>query len=181
MNTTFQETQLNMSPVSRELEVRLSQGATPEQVVACLRESGYVIIEGLAPGTTRQVAADLAPYFAQAPVGTGSFTGARTQRVARLVARSEACRELIAHPLVLESVRQLFEGQCYHPQLAMTQAIRVHPGQSAQGLHRDDNVFPFVHPRPPSVVFGMWALSEFEATNGATRLIPGSHQWSDER
>lgn len=180
MNTTFQETKVGMSPAARELEVRLAHGATPEQVVECLREFGYVIIEGLAPGTTRQAEAEIAPYFAHAPAGKGSFTGERTQRVARLVARSEACRELIGHPLVVETVRQLFEGQCYYPQLAQTQAIRVHPGQSAQTLHRDDNVFPFAHPRPPSVLFGMWALSEFEASNGATRLIPKSHQWGDQ-
>lgn len=179
MNTTSLETQVTIPRSAGTLEVRLARTATPDQVARCVREFGYVIVEGLAPDTTREAERELAPYFERAPSGTGSFTGARTQRVARLVARSAACRELVLHPVVLETVRQLFEGQCYHPQLAMTQAIRVHPGEAAQGLHRDDNVFPFLHPRPPSVLFGMWALSEFDAENGATRVIPGSHQWGD--
>ena len=178
MNTSL-ETNVRVAPPRRPMEVRLGPNATPDQVVTCMREFGYVIIEGLAPETTRQAEQELAPYFERAPLGTGAFTGERTQRVARLIARSLASRELAVHPIVLETVRQLFAGQCYHAQIANTQAIRVHPGAAAQGLHRDDNVFPFQHPRPPSVVFGMWALSDFEASNGATRLIPGSHRWSD--
>jgi len=180
MNTSLLETQVEVPRVTGAIEARLAATATADQVARCIREFGYVIIEGLAPDTTRQAERELAPYFDRAPSGTGSFTGERTQRIARLVARSEACRELALHPLVLETVRQLFEGQCYHAQLTMTQAIRVLPGAAAQGLHRDDNVFPFLHPRPPSVLFGMWALSEFDRDNGATRLIPGSNQWGDQ-
>lgn len=180
MNTSLLETKVEVPRATGAIEVRLARNARPDQVARCIREFGYVIIEGLALETSREAQRELAPYFDRAPAGTGSFTGERTQRVARLVARSLACRELVLHPLVLATVRQLFEGQCYHAQLTMTQAIRVHPGAPAQGLHRDDNVFPFLHPRPPSVLFGMWALSEFDANNGATRLIPGSHQWSDE-
>jgi len=145
-----------------------------------LREHGYAVVEGLAPHLTDRAHGELQPYFERVPMGTGSFTGERTQRVARLVARSQTCRELATHPLVLEAVYTLLAGQCYHPQLALTQAIRVHPGQTAQGLHRDDNVFPFLHPRPPTVLFTMWALSEFTDDNGATRLLPGSHTWSDD-
>ncbi len=180
MNTSLLETEVEVRRMSRAIEARVTANATPDEVAGCLREFGYVIIEGLAPETTRQAERELGPYFDRAPAGTGSFTGERTQRIARLVARSAACRELTLHPLVLEVVRQLFEGQCYHAQLTMTQAIRVLPGAAAQGLHRDDNVFPFLHPRPPSVLFGMWALSDFDADNGATRLIPGSHRWGDE-
>ena len=113
-------------------------------------------------------------------MGTGSFTGELTQRVARLIARSAACRDLACNDLILQTVDRFFEGECYHAQLALTQAIRVHPGQLSQALHRDDNVFPFSHPRPPTVLFAMWALSDFTEHNGATRLIPRSHKFDDE-
>ncbi len=160
---------------------RHSNDASLQQVLGSLRQHGYAIIENLAPELTQQAESDLERFFERAPMGTGTFTGPLTQRVARLVARSSACRELVTHPLVLQVVERLFEGECYHPQLALTQAIRVHPGQLSQGLHRDDNVFPFRHPRPPSVLFAMWALSEFSENNGATRLIPRSHTWDDAR
>lgn len=181
MNTSLSAMKVELPKASAGKGGPLPATATPDRVVERIREAGYAVIEGLAPETTRRAEQELAPYFERAPSGTGSFTGERTQRIARLVARSAACRELTLHPLVLAIVQQLFEGQCYHAQLTMTQAIRVLPGAAAQGLHRDDNVFPFLHPRPPSVLFGMWALSEFDADNGATRLIPESHRWNDER
>ena len=158
---------------------RLSQNTNPEQVLSSLRRHGYAVIENLAPELTRQAQGELEPFFERAPMGTGSFTGPLTQRVARLIARSLACRELAMHPLLLRVVEALFDGECYHAQLALTQAVRIHPGQLAQGLHRDDNVFPFRHPRPPSVLFAIWALTDFTERNGATRLIPKSHTWDD--
>ena len=166
---------------TRPREANLAPNVSALDVVDCLREYGYAIIDDLAPELVRDASRELTPFLQRAPVGTGSFTGDRTQRVARLMARSRTCGQLATHPLVLQTVQRLFEGSCYAPQLAMTQAIRVHPGQAAQSLHRDDNVFPFKHPRPPAVLFSMWALTDFEATNGATRLIPRSHLWDDER
>lgn len=162
-------------------EVNLARTSSADEVVACVRAHGYAIVEELATEVVATAAGELKPFFERAPVGTGSFTGDHTQRVARLIARSPACRLLATHSLVLDVVGQLFQGQCYHPQLALTQAIRVHPGQVAQSLHRDDNVFPFQHPRAPSVLFAMWSLSPFEGGNGATRLVPGSHLWDDDR
>jgi len=179
MNTVSHPQSLRVTARFEVSDFTLEPTATSDQVIECIREFGCAIVEGLAPDTTEQAERELDPYFERAPAGTGSFTGDRTQRVARLMARSPACRELAAHPLMLETVQKLFEGQCYHAQLAQTQAIRVHPGQTAQSLHRDDNVFPFVHPRPPAVLFSMWALTGFDASNGATRLIPGSHRWDD--
>ena len=172
---------VSKSSSSAPAAARLSAEATSGAVVDCIRTHGYAIVEGLAPKSTRQAALELEPYFARSPMGAGSFTGERTQRVARLVARSGACRKLIMHPLVLATVSGLFEGHCYHPQITLSQALRIHPGQPAQELHRDDNVFPFRHPRPATVLFTHWALSEFTIENGATRIIPGSHSWDDEQ
>ena len=169
------------NPQPQPAPIRLPATASSDDVVACIRQHGYVIIEELAPLLTRQAELELEPHFSRSPMGTGSFTGEKTQRVARLVARSAACRQLIVHPLILDTVQTLFLGHCYQPQLALTQAIRIHPGQLDQELHRDDNVFPFRHPRPPAVLFSNWAFSDFTAENGATRLIPGSHTWDDER
>jgi ectoine hydroxylase-related dioxygenase (phytanoyl-CoA dioxygenase family) len=48
-------------------------------------------------------------------------------------------------------------------------------------LHRDEDVYPLTRPHPPVVVNSMWALTDFTADNGATRLIPGSHRWPANR
>jgi hypothetical protein len=54
-------------------------------------------------------------------------------------------------------------------------------GEEAQILHRDDSIYPVPEPHPPLVVNTMWPLDEFTAENGATRFIPGSHQWAPAR
>ena len=58
----------------------------------------------------------------------------------------------------------------------------IGPGETAQELHRDDLMYPFSHPikRIPHVTT-FWALHDFTEENGATRVIPGSHLWDDER
>jgi ectoine hydroxylase-related dioxygenase (phytanoyl-CoA dioxygenase family) len=57
----------------------------------------------------------------------------------------------------------------------------IGPGEKAQVLHRDDAIYPVPEPHAPLVVNTMWPLDEFTAENGATRFIPGSHQWEPGR
>lgn len=158
----------------------LSPSASSLDMLDGLRRHGHVILDSIAPDLTARAALELTPFFERTPLGVGSFAGQHTQRVNRLIARSPACRELAMLPVVLDTIRRAFEGACYYPQLALTQAIRIHPGESAQGLHRDDNAFFFKHPRPAVVINTMWALDDFTPDNGATRLVPRSHLWDDE-
>jgi ectoine hydroxylase-related dioxygenase (phytanoyl-CoA dioxygenase family) len=55
-------------------------------------------------------------------------------------------------------------------------AIEMHPGQEAQPLHADDGSIALPRPHPTVVCVALWALTDFDHTNGATRLVPGSHQ-----
>ena len=61
------------------------------------------------------------------------------------------------------------------------QAMIIGPGQSAQGLHRDADNWPLVlgpNERPVTISC-MFALTDFTAEAGATRVVPGSHRWDD--
>lgn len=166
-----------MSPVP-ELDGR----AAVTEVVRAVREYGVVIVRGLVDGEVmRRVDQELRPRLAVTPCGTGSFTGYKTRRTARLVAKSPACRELVTHPLILGATSELFRGECYSFQIASTMAVQIDPGESAQSLHRDDNVYPFRHPSPPSVMAAIWAIDAFRRENGATRVVVGSHLWDDTR
>jgi ectoine hydroxylase-related dioxygenase (phytanoyl-CoA dioxygenase family) len=65
--------------------------------------------------------------------------------------------------------------------LTASQAIRIHPGEAPQGFHTDDVFFPMPRPRPALSVSTIWAIDPFTPDNGATRVIPKSHLWGDER
>jgi ectoine hydroxylase-related dioxygenase (phytanoyl-CoA dioxygenase family) len=57
----------------------------------------------------------------------------------------------------------------------------IAPGQSEQILHRDAENWPLTKSRDDMevTVSCMFALDDFTAENGATRVVPGSHLWDD--
>lgn len=63
--------------------------------------------------------------------------------------------------------------------LTASQAINIHPGETAQPLHSDDVFYRIPRPRPAISVSTIFALDDFTAANGATQIIPGSHRWDD--
>ena len=54
-------------------------------------------------------------------------------------------------------------------------SIAIGPGEVAQPIHADDQLIPIPKPHVATVCNTMWALTDFTAANGATRLVPGSH------
>jgi ectoine hydroxylase-related dioxygenase (phytanoyl-CoA dioxygenase family) len=154
----------------------------PEAVAGALAERGGAIVRAAAAASLlAQLEAELTPYLDAVAFSRGHFMGRRTKRTGRLIAKSRAARELVRHPLVLEVVERLLGPHCHNVQLHATMAIRIHPGETAQTLHRDDNVFPLRHPGAPISINAIWALQDFTRDNGATRVVPASHVWDDER
>lgn len=145
----------------------MSNGQALEQ----LRRDGYVILRDVLPEAVLEQARNaLRPLLDQQAWGKGEFFGNRTRRVHNVLAKTRAVDPLVAHPAVLELLR----GTLIQPQVSIVNAIEIHPGETAQFLHQDDVVFPITRPHPPLIVNTMWALTEFTAENGATRLVSGS-------
>src|SRR6185295_15382494 len=57
---------------------------------------------------------------------------------------------------------------------------RIHPGETAQPVHTDDGFYRIARPRDAVSVSTIWAIDPFTRENGATQIIPGSHEWADE-
>jgi phytanoyl-CoA dioxygenase PhyH len=151
--------------------------ATPAEVSAAIRADGFVIVDNLVSNEVMdRVAEQLDEHIDVTPLGGDDFIGRLTRRTGSLIARSEASRELITNPLVLDtSADFLHKATAY--QLHLTQVITVLPGETHQPLHRDEmawDFFPF--PLDYEVQCNtMWAMTDFTTENGATRIVPGSH------
>jgi hypothetical protein len=159
----------------------LPASTTSEGIAQILERDGCVVVDRVAGrDQLEQVRAELAPHLAATPPGPDGFTGRHTRRTGGLIARSETCRELVSHPLVLGAVGGLL-SHATNFQLHLTQLITIGPGESAQKIHRDQWAFDFFpFPKGYEVQCNtIWALTDFTERNGATRLIPGSHRYDD--
>jgi len=159
---------------------RLSAQTDAASITEALQRDGACIVENLASAETMdQAVRELAPYIAATPSGPDSFAGHQTQRTGALIERSETCRELVMHPLVLDVCTGLLDGKF---QIHLTQTIAIGEGQGAQPVHRDQwafDLFPF--PSDYHVQCNtIWAMTDFTEANGATRLIPGSQELPDD-
>ena len=157
---------------------RLSAGASADDVVSALGEAGCVVVENLASQDTMDALdADLAPAFAARSFGGDTFSGLKTKRVSGLLARSTAAQELALNPIALGAAEGLLGPHCQTIQFHVSHAIAIGPGEPAQAVHRDDGVWELPEPKPPVALHCIWALSDFTAENGGTRMAPGSHLW----
>jgi len=169
---------MTQSSSSRRLET-LPAAAATEDIQRIMERDGALILDGLldadAVGT---MTAQVAPFIERTAMGNDDFTGRQTQRTGALVARTPACRDLVMHPRIVESANTFLAPYTDKIILHLTQTINIHPGQGAQTLHRDRLAWGGQMPRSIEPQFNtIWALTDFTAENGATRVVPGSQGW----
>lgn len=171
--------------------------ASVEQVVEIIRRDGGVIVSDfVSPATLKSLTEELDAYLNATPCGVDPyFAGTQTRRVARIIGRSDTAVEVALSPLFIGAARQILQTPTHvwvgsdriemapDIQLSITQAIQIGPGQGLQPLHRDDATSLWRHPQygREARLQMMLAISDFTEENGATRVIPGSHLWDDER
>jgi len=152
--------------------------STSQDVAQRLLDDGYVVVTDMLDAAGVQAArADLDRVLQSTRTGRNSFEGFDTQRVYALFAKTRSFDQAAVDPLLLGVLDQVLGNY----QLSAPVGIRIGPGEKAQILHRDDSIYPLPEPHPPVVVNTMWPLDEFTPENGATRFIPGSHQWEPGR
>ena len=136
-----------------------------------LQRDGYAVIPGLLSQQALAAArAELDALLDVAEWGSG-FDGRRTKRAWAPLAVTRCLDQAALAPLVLGAVEQVIGPGT---QFGITCAIQVHPGQKAQVLHYDQGLYPLPRDRDVMIT-AMWALDDFTADNGATRIVPGSH------
>lgn len=175
----------------------LSGDASVDLVVEIIKRDGGVIISDfVSPEILMSLTKELDTYLNATPCGVDPyFAGTQTRRVARIIGRSDTAVQVALNPLFLGAARKILQTPTHvwvgsdrvemapDIQLSITQAIQIGPGQGLQPLHRDDATSLWRHPQygREARLQVMLAVSDFTEENGATRVIPGSHQWDDER
>ena len=156
--------------------------SAPETVAEAVARDGYAVVrDAVDPGTVAAVSADLAPFLEDAHKGHEEFFGTLTKRFGALLAKSSAVQELLVHPTVLAVADHALLPHCVRYHVHYTGVMHLEPGETRQSLHRDTGIYPIANPCPPMTVATMWAISGFTRENGGTRLVPGSHLWSNDR
>ncbi|HEX8091333.1 MAG TPA: phytanoyl-CoA dioxygenase family protein [Blastocatellia bacterium] len=144
----------------------LSAGAVED-----LRDIGFVVIRGpVAPDGVSQLAAayDSAVAFASPD---DLAIGSSTTRVHDLVNRGSEFDDLYIYQPALEACCRIIEQPF---KLSTMLARTVRPRSQAQALHVD-----FERDIAGWTMVGfIFMVDEFRSDNGATRFIPGSHNWS---
>jgi Phytanoyl-CoA dioxygenase (PhyH) len=159
----------------------LPASASPDEICAALGDDGCVVVDNVVrPEAMDEVARELRPFAENTPLGPDDFSGRRTRRTGGLIARSPKSRELVMHPVVLGATGKMLDHATSF-QLHLTQIISIGPGEPAQTIHRDQWAFDFFpFPRGYEVQCNtIWAMTDFTAENGATRVIPGSNHFDD--
>ena len=103
---------------------------------------------------------------------TNGFEGFNTVRIYNLLARGAVFQHIATHPMVLPIIEGVLDNGCL---MSSASSIAIGPGESAQPIHADDQIMPIPKPHPAVVCNSMWALTDFTAANGATRIMPGTH------
>jgi hypothetical protein len=161
--------------------VHVPADSPPEKAYEILQRDGCVVIDGLiSADQIDAIRREMAPFVAATQSGVDDFDGLATRRTGSLVGRSQSTHPVILDPTVIGVAdRALSHATNY--QLHCTQVIDVGPGSKPQPIHRDQwafDLFPF--PKGFDSTFStMWALTDFTEENGATRVVPGSHQLED--
>ncbi|MBT5432399.1 MAG: phytanoyl-CoA dioxygenase family protein [Rhodospirillaceae bacterium] len=172
---------------------RQPASAGKEAILEVLVEDGGLVVEGIFdPAVIEALWDELADKRAEHGPGSSVpgednevFWGRNTIRFASLAQHSDAFIDIMLTPLIHEVAAAFLEesgGVDYWMNTA--QFIGIGPGEPAQELHRDNDlwrrVYAWAHPKMPELSFNtLFPFTPVTDAMGATRVIPGSHSWDE--
>ena len=154
-----------------------------DAIEAILNRDGCVIIRDMfTHAAVDALMDDLGPHIERRLSGNHEFVGRHTKRLPTLITKSPRVGDFFADDRVLNIMDRLLGPYCESILLSNNSLFVIGPNETPQGFHRDDVLFPFEHPSTKQChITSLCALTDFTAENGATRVVPGSHLWDDER
>jgi ectoine hydroxylase-related dioxygenase (phytanoyl-CoA dioxygenase family) len=141
-----------------------------------IEEKGYTILRGvIEPEFVDALFDDLHRLEERLGIvpAENLFEGRKTVRIYNLLVHGALYQRIPIHERVLPVVEGVLDSGCLISSLS---SIAICPDETPQPLHADDQLIPISRPHAPLVCNTMWALTDFTDENGATRIVPGSHQ-----
>ena len=173
---------------------RLSANAPLEDMLAVLEDDGALIVEGMFPRATIEqmreavlaASREFVPGAATQGLGEDAktFVGHNTIRFSSLGTLSDAYFDMLDNPVYAALADAVLLPNCGSYWVNTGQAMLIGPGSPAQPLHRDCGNWVTMAlndwPNGPELTLSaMIALDEVTEELGATRVIPGSHKWTN--
>ena len=160
------------------------EGLTKQAIqnhVSEIEDQGFSIMENAIEPDFLKAILDELEYLETARPGgdipPAPFTGFVTRRWFDLLNDGDVWQRVAIHPWVLSVLQQVLGDGFLISTLGT--AVVGH-GEEAQTIHGDDMLYSMPRPHPHLVCNTMWALSDFTAASGATRVVPGSHKFPDD-
>jgi len=135
-----------------------------------LDRQGYLVLAGATDADWLKRLRAAFEASVEQPAANGKQSG--TRHTGELGLKDPAFAATYTHPGLLAAVHHVLGRGFKLNQMAGRDPL---PGYGQQGLHAD---WMQRGPQDPFyVVTALWMLDDFTETNGATRVIPGSHLW----
>jgi ectoine hydroxylase-related dioxygenase (phytanoyl-CoA dioxygenase family) len=157
-------------------------------VKADLDRAGYAILaDALSPEEVREARQVLVDEIAREEAIDENrvrrfFTDPddKNRRLSRLANRHKWFRDFLEHPVALEMTRHILGPTLLNESYLVHSygANLTRPGSGEQFIHLDRGMDFRDQSKPLQSRF-IWCLDQFDAENGATRMVPGSHRWND--
>ncbi len=143
----------------------------PMDAASELRERGFIVLPGPVPSERMEQLADAYTAAVASATGDDIRIGSTSTRVSDFVNRGADFDGLYIFPPLLEACCRVI-GRPFKLSSLLGRTLR--PRSPAQELHidvrRDSADWPLLG--------FILMIDEFRPDNGATRFVPGSHQWS---
>jgi len=143
---------------------------------AFLDQNGYLPLYNLlSPQQVQAIATRLEELAAEEgdKAGLEAHQEAGTTRLANLINKDPLFEVCISHPRLLAGIAHVLKNDF---KLSSLNARFALPGEGLQHLHADWG--GGVPPGEYEVCNSIWLLDDFTEANGATRVVPGSHNWN---
>lgn len=164
-------------------------------ICEAIKQDGACIAEAvISHEMCDQLTADFLPFLNAMPWGDdelgykSDFYGNQTKRLHGLFSKSPMMEQILTLPSVLDVVKEvlLINNKSRDIRLSNTELMVLAEHQQAQEFHTDGGSWYRAQAREKQdgeniLISTNMALTEFTATNGATRVVPGSHLWPEGR